>query len=259
MQKDFHFTLTYVLARKVGIGIAEAKKIAWADQYTDELKEAALYGIQSQSGNFGNWKDRQIQASVLIPFHFLPGDNLESPWIVTPNSRLARRLASTATNEFELGIALHTLQDTFSHQGFSGWEEKANACYWFGYIPIPLPNVGHTDMGYAPDIVNAEWFDPRHNKHIDNKRRARQCAAATYSILFNYAESKDMGMWGELEKELSPLYSMNYDNRRKELIKMIGNGTISFARLNKIFQPKYKKIFIQAARRHLGLVMESLK
>ena len=73
MQKDFHFYLTYVLSRKVGISVKDAEKIAWANQYTDDLTEADLHGIQTQSAILGNWADRQIQLSVLVPFHFIPG------------------------------------------------------------------------------------------------------------------------------------------------------------------------------------------
>ena len=73
MQKDIHFYLTYLLCVRVGVSRKNAEKIAWANQYTDELTESKVYGIQTQSDEFGNWKDEQIQHSVLVPFHFIPG------------------------------------------------------------------------------------------------------------------------------------------------------------------------------------------
>jgi hypothetical protein len=42
MQKDIHFYLTYALAKKAGIDVEVAEKIAWANQHTDELTKAML-------------------------------------------------------------------------------------------------------------------------------------------------------------------------------------------------------------------------
>jgi len=67
MQKDVHFYLTYLLAVKVGVEDEEAEKIAWADQYTDDLTEADLYGIQTQSAILGNWTGRS-SSRYLSPF-----------------------------------------------------------------------------------------------------------------------------------------------------------------------------------------------
>lgn len=160
MQKDVHFYLTYALARKLKIKNTEAEKIAWADQYTDNLKKPDLYEIQTQCGKLDNWHDPQIQMSVLVPFHFIPGNDAEHPWMTTPNNRRARQLVGAAQNDpIRLGIALHGLQDTFSHQGFSGWRESRNSCFPWYYIESGLPNVGHAEMRVVPDVVNYVWTD----------------------------------------------------------------------------------------------------
>lgn len=251
MQKDFHFYLTYALARKVGICAETAERIAWADQHTDEMTKADLHGIQTQSAVLGNWADRQIQLSVLVPFHFLPGDN---GWIVEPNSAQARELVKMAKDPIRLGIALHTLQDTFSHQGFSGWQEKLNSCFPWWYIQSATPNIGHAEMGVVPDVVNYVWTDPRTGKAIDNKVRAESCAAETFRHLYQFAGRPKGVHWPTIADELEPIFHLSYDDRKRELRRIGGNQTISYKNLN--FD---KDDFIQAARQHLATVMNSLK
>ena len=55
MQKDVHFCVTYALARKAGLPAEDAEKLAWADQYTDDLTESDLHGIQTQSAIAGRY------------------------------------------------------------------------------------------------------------------------------------------------------------------------------------------------------------
>jgi hypothetical protein len=85
MQKDFHFYLTYALSRKAGIPAKDSKVIAWANQYTDELTKADLYGIQTQSKVVGNWDDRFILFRVttrLIRGRQLAITNGPKSWLV---------------------------------------------------------------------------------------------------------------------------------------------------------------------------------
>jgi hypothetical protein len=41
--------------RQAGLPAADAEKLAWADQYTDDLTEPDLHGIQTQSAIAGRW------------------------------------------------------------------------------------------------------------------------------------------------------------------------------------------------------------
>ena len=187
---DVHFYLTYALSRKVGISASDAKIIAWANQYTDELTQADLYGIQTQSDVLGNWGDRQVQLSVLVPFHFIPGNDRTHPWKTTRNNNRVRQLVDSALrkkNPFQFGIALHGLQDTFSHEGFSGWREDLNSCYPWYYIQSGLPNVGHAELLVTPDVVNYIWTDPRDGRRIDNKKRTMSATKATYDFLVQFS------------------------------------------------------------------------
>jgi len=260
-QKEIHFGLTYALARKIGISAKQAEIIAWSNQFTDDLTTAELYGIQTQSAILGNWNERQIQLSVLVPFHFLPGDDLSRPWIVTQNSARARALVKTALPDiFQFGIALHALQDSFFHQDFTGWQDKINACYHLRYIiQSAIPNIGHAEMQATPDIVNAVWTDPRDGRRIDNRRRALSCAKTTYDFLVKFAGSgKTVTTWQELAGELKQIFRLNsYDRRKAELHKLSGNKRIRYTIVNKRLEPIYKPEFIKAARSHLAETIKS--
>jgi hypothetical protein len=263
MQKDIHFYLTYTIARKVGIAAPDAEKIAWANQYTDELKDAQLHGIQTQAGIFDNWADRQIQLSVIVPFHFIPGDDPAKPWKTTPNSKRANNLIDEAIiqrNAMQLGIALHALQDTFSHQGFSGWREKLNACYNWYYIESKIPNVGHAELLVAPDVAHYVWTDPRNGKRIDNKTRAMSAARETYKHLLQFAKTNAKAMpWTNLSKALRPIFNLtNYGKRITELCKMAGKDKKwDFEKVTKKLLKANKPKFVKAANNHLALAMQS--
>jgi hypothetical protein len=53
MQKDVHFYVTYALAKKAGLAAESAETLAWANQYTDDLTQPDLHGIQTQSAIAG--------------------------------------------------------------------------------------------------------------------------------------------------------------------------------------------------------------
>jgi len=274
MQKDVHFYLTYALARKARIRNNDALKIAWSDQYTDDLTISDLHGIQTQSAVLGNWLDKQIQRSVLVPFHFLPGDNSEQPWVVTPDNRKAHILfekANASLDLFQLGIALHALQDTFSHQGFTGWDEKINACYPWYYIQSGLPDIGHAEMAALPDIASAVWTDPRNGELIFNADRVMDCAIRTFRMLaisnmvpvtYRAAEPGGKGIFDMPEQEQSTLKNIfqieNYDARKKALIDF-SDDRVRYSKINKKFKVLFKRQFIAAASKHLAAAIELIK
>lgn len=265
MQKDVHFCLTYILARRAGIKPPEAQQIAWADQYTDDLTEADLYGIQTQCEKIGNWGDRQIQLSVLIPFHFIPGGSHSSdwPWEVTENSARVQTLVKAALSRdddlrpFSVGIALHALQDTFSHQGFSGWEEDKNSCYPWYYLKSALPNVGHTEMLVVPDIVDRTWVDPRSGTKIDNRKRAFGAAHATFLVLAEYAGvERPTTEWRkntELKQQLRRIFrGTDYDERKSALLALVDTAPVRYSKISKRLGTKHEVAFMRAATEHLS-------
>lgn len=262
MQKDVHFYLTYLLSIKVEIPHGTAEKIAWANQYTDDLTEAELHGIQTQSSILGNWGDRQVQLSVLIPFHFIPGSDPNNPWVTTRNNACARKLVVLGSkNFFRLGIALHGLQDTFSHEGFSGWREDINSCFQWYYIESAIPNVGHAEMRVVPDVVNYIWTDPRSGKKIDNKKRTMSAAKATYDFLTKSFNPKiDQKVWQNLKGELQQAFKIeSYDGRKQKFRDISGEPDISYDEVNERLKQVHKKDFIMAASSHLASAMNLFK
>jgi len=269
-QKDIHYYATSALAVKAGFSRDDAQLIAWSNQYTDELTKAELHGIRTQCGKLDDWYDRTVQSDVLVPFHFLPGDKPEiHKWMVTPNCKLARKIISEAvksTNLIRLGIALHSLQDTFTHQNFTGWQEKFNACYWFSILPIPLPNVGHTDMGIMPDIVSAEWTDPRNNRKVYNISRGKRSLEQTYKWLCETNKSSYDPVW--LAEELRDFWrkrtpkglmqKRTYDERKKWLIDWTDGKIKRFNDITDNMQFIFKDGFYEAARTQLSIVTANL-
>lgn len=261
MQKDVHFYLTYALSRKAGISASDSKIIAWANQYTDELTKADLYGIQTQSDVLGNWGDRQVQLSVLVPFHFIPGNNQTHPWKTTHNNSRARHLVSSALskkNPLQFGIALHGLQDTFSHEGFSGWREDLNSCYPWYYVQSSIPNVGHAELRVTPDVVNYVWTDPRDGRRIDNKKRAMSAAKATYDLLVRYSGNRiGLVKWQKLKASLQLIFKLNsYDKRVTKLCKFSTDDKIDYKVVNKKLGKAHKSDFVKAASIHLAAAID---
>jgi hypothetical protein len=257
MQKDVHFYVTYAIARRIGIAVEAAERIAWADQFTDELTESDLHGIQTQSAILGNWEDPQIQMSVLAPFHFVPGDDDENPWKTTADSTQAKDLVDAALEDggdLRLGIALHCYQDTFSHQGFSGWREELNSCYpW--YSPVSsLPNVGHAEMRATPDIVSAVWTDPRTGETIVNKERVMLAARATYRTLERWHRPHDpRERWIDVKNHLRPIFNLaDYDERKRALAELGGDADLRYTAVARGFDGLLRGSFIAAAAGHLA-------
>jgi len=260
MQKDIHFYLTYAVARQIGIAPQVADRIAWADQYTDELTESDIHGIQTQSAILGNWEDPQIQMSVLVPFHFVPGDDPAHLWKTTEDSTQAKALVDAAlssSDTFRLGISLHAYQDTFSHQSFSGWREELNSCYpWYSPVST-LPNVGHAEMRATPDIVSTVWTDPRTGDLIDNKERALRAARATYRTLERWHKpNQRQNRWIDVKRALIPILNLaSYDQRKRQLATLGGNANIrGSAVANRLDQERSS--FIAAAAAHLADALE---
>ncbi|MCD6327619.1 hypothetical protein J7M28_08710 [bacterium] len=82
-----------------------------------------------------------VQRKVFMPFHFLPSrrasEDGQSPfpldYPVSRNGEMARAIVDDALRErdadirlFQLGIALHSFADTWSHEGFSGRRAREN-------------------------------------------------------------------------------------------------------------------------------------
>lgn len=224
MQKDFHYNMTLALAVKAGIDLETAKLIAWSNQFTDECKDFDKYGIRTMVDI--TWKPGdcfvpEVQRSVFVPFHFLPGS--KNSLVVKPDSDLARTLvdnAIRAKNPIANGIALHSYQDTFSHQLFTGTEDKNNAKHGWDMVSKFTPNIGHSDYRLDPDIIGNHWSGP--NGHVINIDRFFDAAFETFKFLIEFSSSKPNIHDCEdyLLFELDDLWKIkNYNERKRWLMK----------------------------------------
>ncbi|MCD6417504.1 hypothetical protein J7M00_01815, partial [bacterium] len=145
MQIDFHFSMIYILSRFVGFDANISEEIAWASQFVDDCKEDIK--IVDENGNEIEHIVTSYDAihpnnfvfeegfEVWIPFHFLPGDEGNSlpERLVCKKASENRNAKIILThyrengfNPIYLGIILHVIGDTFSHQGFNGMLSNQN-------------------------------------------------------------------------------------------------------------------------------------
>lgn len=249
MQKDIHFYGTLAMAVKAGIEPDIALQIAWANQFTDDCTDASEYGTVTQCKSLTNWADPVVQENVIIPFHFVPGGEGENPWIVQANRRAVTALMPTMldpTDIFRLGIALHMVQDSYSHQGFSGWEEKGNERNSWWYLNW-LPAIGHTQVGVAPDVTDGVWRE--NGVQVDNSSRAFWSLEAGVSWLRTYATDRSQEIdYEQLGIDTAGVCeSAGYENRKQMFRDMAGLPDVRYSRLDAI---KWHQPFIEAARMH---------
>jgi hypothetical protein len=240
MEKDFHYFLVYSIAKVTGF--ANADIIAHASQFVDDNNEwpysvngkitsfpeqikfdgGHYYPIMTQSLSLASL-DPYIHKYVYVPFHFLPGDNGvtikgdKNPLSTTANSGNAKALLSTALDigdPYQIGIALHTFADTWSHQNFTGLREGWNSVYpWYNIFKSIVPNIGHAEAGHAPDEISKTWIDYRiDDKPIDNRKRALQAVGEIYKAL--RMKSKLGPFWSDVKNNYKAILRVRrYDDR----------------------------------------------
>jgi hypothetical protein len=132
-------------------------------------------------------------------------DGLHNPWIVTPDSPLARELLVSALktgNPHRVGIALHAYADTWAHQNFTGRLEAANELG----PATALPPAGHLQALTSPDLALELWTDPRLRRpEVDNRTRFLAAAGMIYRFL-RTSLRKDFADEGLVVDELRRLW-----------------------------------------------------
>lgn len=240
MDKDFHYYLTYALAKITGFEKADI--IAFAAQFVDDNHEGQFavdgeaesfperipdsgghyYPIMTQS-LFPQSLNPYVQKYVFVPFHFIPGDGSvainqkTNAFSTTPGSPVATALlkrALSSENPYRIGIALHSYADTWSHQNFTGLQESWNSVYpWYKVFKSIVPNIGHAEAGHSPDVISEVWTDHRLGERIVNTQRAFQATAAIYKALRR--KSGHGPLWTEIQKDFKLIINASgYDDRK---------------------------------------------
>jgi len=138
---DVHYYLTKYLAEQTGcFGKEGSRQIAEGDQQTDENPATSPgFGKEFQNGTF----------------HAL--NNVAAPGY---GSKFLWDLAVKSRSNFQLGVSLHYLQDTFSHEGY------------------PNSNFGHLTGGHTPD------------KTASDIEKTVTMAKSTFAALSRYAKQQ---------------------------------------------------------------------
>lgn len=259
MQKDFHFYVTYALAKTAGYSAEDAHTIAYASQYVDDNNENQFPDeegrVQFPSKIWRNGEyfrpvmtqsfsvkslAYEIQKFVYVPYHFIPGDNNKpidgqlNRYSTTPNSLNAQRLLREAIKSqdlYRLGIALHTYADTWSHQNFTGYEEDWNSVFvWHSPYRAIVPNIGHADVGHSADEISIEWIDERLEKperKINNRERALEAAKLIYQALRR--ATKAHVYWSDVRNDFKGIMdAADYDDRLKKVRDLVGAQDLKY-------------------------------
>jgi hypothetical protein len=209
MDIEFHYYITYILARKAGFNKEEAGIIAYACQHTDDNTLNYCINFEVDNPFFSTvsqtmdiTKPNEKRESIYPIFHFFPGDPEEpkvarkhpenNKWNTIPDSKNACKMFDDAINSknlFRIGIAAHVYADTWAHQNFCG--TKVNFNQIDNLIGSILPNIGHADAAHNPDMVCHKWVDKRlsdNDKEIVNNDRFIEAANR---IFYKFLQSKN--------------------------------------------------------------------
>ncbi len=244
MQKDFHYCCIAVLAKAAGFNKEDALTIAYASQYVDNSTESEPIRVGDllfdpvRTAHMGlKAFDWGVQKRVYIPFHFIPPDVMRPPYktysfVTTPGSRFAMMIFEQACKGktrvdrlCRIGVALHTLSDTWSHQCFSGRQHGENdvekisirtakgwiRLFWENIALDLLPQIGHAEAGDFPDRPFQKWEYMRGPTgdmiERDNKQEFMKAANTIYDLLkgIDKANAESAVPWENIESQIAEL------------------------------------------------------
>ncbi len=223
MDREFHYTITGIIARRSGFSDEDALTIAHASQLVDDNDTLrTIHNGDSDnpyevyiSQTMDILKPKRELMRIYPIFHFIPGDPAAASarrsdgkmhiLTTTPGSDRAYRIMKAAREEnascrlHRLGVAAHAFVDTWAHQNFVGWYDGIN-----GEDMNLLPNVGHADFIHHPDWVGHSWNDSRIiNSQINNNYRfldAAKCLFQEFTESTHIADSDTL--WAALQEDL---------------------------------------------------------
>ena len=249
LQRDAHYYAILAFCRACGFKKESAQVIAHASQYVDDAKIDLMYlnkskhtidcdVIDNKPAFFNmatchsyfriNTFNYESMINNTIAFHFVPGcegENFTKKLRTKEKSPIILDILNDVfveDNLYALGIVLHTLADSFTHQGFSGMLSKVNDInnckadthQNIGYYKVLdfiaqfsrstydrlfdriMPAYGHGQALEFPDIPFLKWsyeYDYSNEFHstykkveIDNKDRYQRAFKTIRQYLENY-------------------------------------------------------------------------
>jgi RHS repeat-associated protein len=166
---DVHYYLTYYLALKMGcFSDAEARQIANGDQGVDENPETRP--------GLGN---TQQQRDVNAFYHALHTGShqpyFDAHWM---NATMGR-----GGNLTGLGIYLHYLQDTFSHQGFT------DPVCGHGCLDWHYPDKTDSDFAKTVRMAQETWYALNRFARETNRCGCKEWTDASWKDVYDFAKA----------------------------------------------------------------------
>lgn len=222
MQSDSHFYVVYVLGRWAGLDHSKSYKMAYASQYVDDavlnktirFDDNTIFKPECTAHKIidSNQLSSVDNTENLIPFHFFPKD---STGIVYPLG-LCDNLKSIVYNEpipdgvdpyIYLGILLHVIADSYSHQEFYGFRCDKNSVTIHNtgikgkweYIKQKLKlmasrslPIGHAAVLTYPDIPGAKYSYNRDgvNFLVDNEEKYLRAYLNMFEVIRYFLSDK---------------------------------------------------------------------
>jgi hypothetical protein len=216
MKVDSHYYCIGVLASKAGFSKKDSLLIAYASAYVDfeirkkaieigvgnhDFPEEKLMPIVTQKVSLSSF-DKTEQMLVYFPFHFMPSKTFlsysETDFKARPfhendtTQNLFERLLDSFKDDpdleyslIKLGIVMHCIADTYSHQRFSGRHHEENkvtdlkVSYDYGeeYEEFDFtiaPQIGHAETESIADNPVCYWKSKERGivKNPDDFKRA---------------------------------------------------------------------------------------
>ena len=190
-QEDFHYYVVHYMASIALRSDEIATRVAFASQYTDD--QSVTMPVHGLSGF--NFLDSENYIR-LRDYHFpnYHGDPVERS---SPMAQYLVNQAIASGDEYRLGIALHTLADSFSHEGFSSvWSEDNDRGHNI------LPEYGHGE-DFGVDLP------------FNDTAKAAEAGLAVYDAIWQFGQRQ-----GIAKARLTPLQE---DNLRGELGRLFAS------------------------------------
>lgn len=222
MQTDSHFYVTYILCRWAGLDHNNSYKTAYASQYVDDaclckllkFSDGFIFKPECTAHTTTNYNQLSSydNVNVLTPFHFFPDINTNMVLPFGMNDNLKDLVFNTTLElgidkYIYLGMLLHIIADTYSHQEFYGFRCNDNQievvrsgiknklkslCYKFKMFVSRQVPVGHAAAFDLPDIPGLKWAYKRNKKIylVDNEEKYNRAYQNIYTVICSYIKTQ---------------------------------------------------------------------
>lgn len=241
--KAFHFNGIQAILTDIGVDFDKANIIASASQAVDDFTDEKLivfddgklfYPIVTAHKSLDpDNLDSRDASNVWMPFHFFPNNNgICKP--DTPNvkklikyvkNQIAGNNCSDVEKNLYVGIILHILVDTYTHEDFIGLYCRHNDIsslddedeFDMGPLANALPAIGHGEAFTYPDDMWRKW-SYKDSRNIPRERDNREVFYTITQKIPEYLNElgiENKGMNDAKAKKYKPIFAMKFEKKKK--------------------------------------------